>query len=72
VAEAFGRFTGLGTLAGRRLGELTASGWACHCDAAKAALQYAPQWTHTRGIPTAVAAMQAAGDLAQRIDTSME
>lgn len=72
VAEAFGRLTGLGTLAGRRLGELTASGWACQADAAKEALHYAPQWTHLQGVPTAIAAMQAAGELAHRVDTSME
>lgn len=72
VAEAFGRMTGLGTLAGRRLGELTASGWTCTSDAARAHLGFAPEHTQVDGVPAAIAQMQAAGDLPQRVLTDSE
>ena len=72
VAEAFGRLTGLGTLAGRRLGELTARAWICDPQRAQARLGFVPQHTQVEGVPAAIRAMQAAGDLPQRAETLTE
>lgn len=72
VAERFGRLTGLGTLAGRRLGELTASGWTCTAAVAREHLGFAPKHTQIDGVPAAIAAMQAAGDLPHRLSVDSE
>ena len=72
VAEAFGRLTGLGTLAGRRLGELTARSWTCDPQRAQARLGFVPEHTQIDGVPAAIRAMQAAGTLAQRSETVTE
>lgn len=72
IAEAFGRLTGLGTLAGRRLGELTARAWTCDPQRAQACLQFVPQHTQVDGVPAAIRAMQAAGRLHQRAETMTE
>lgn len=72
LAETFGRMTGLGTLAGRRIGELTASGWTCSATLAREHLGFAPRYTQIDGVPAAIAAMQAAGSLAHRLETDSE
>jgi nucleoside-diphosphate-sugar epimerase len=72
IAEAFGRVTGLGALAGRRLGELTARAWTCDPQRARACLGFAPLQTQVEGVPAAIRAMQAAGELPHRAETFTE
>ncbi|MEZ4464618.1 MAG: NAD-dependent epimerase/dehydratase family protein [bacterium] len=61
VVEGFARASGLGALAGRRLGEMAASGWVCLSGAAHEAFGFHPTHRLVEDLPGAIGGYRSAG-----------